>query len=58
MLCVLQAGCRRLKQCLLQAFEAFRKSYRKNEVIDAQKQALREKYSMAKATGEAVNAGA
>lgn len=38
------------------AFEAFRKSYRKNEAIEAQKQTLREKYSMAKATGEAVNA--
>eukprot|EP00658_Telonema_sp_P-2_P021099 TRINITY_DN18383_c0_g1_i1.p1 TRINITY_DN18383_c0_g1~~TRINITY_DN18383_c0_g1_i1.p1 ORF type:complete len:340 (-),score=105.78 TRINITY_DN18383_c0_g1_i1:101-1120(-) len=37
------------------AFEAFRKSYRKNEVIEAQKQTLREKFGMAKATGEAVN---
>lgn len=38
------------------AFEAFRKSYRKNEVIESQKQILREKFGMAKATGEAVNA--
>merc|ERR1719506_418000 len=38
------------------AFEAFRKSYRKNEVIESQKQTLREKFGMAKATGEAVNA--
>jgi len=38
------------------AFESFRKSYRRNEVIESQKQTLREKYGEAKATGEVVNA--
>jgi len=38
------------------SFEAFRKSYRRNEVIESQKSTLREKYGSAKATGEVVNA--
>jgi len=38
------------------SFEAFRKSYKRNEVIEQQKKTLREKYAEAKATGEVVNA--
>ena len=38
------------------SFEAFRKSYKRNEVIEQQKNTLREKYAEAKATGEVVNA--
>jgi len=38
------------------AFEAFRRSYRKNEVIEENKQLLKAKYDEAKALGERVNA--
>jgi len=38
------------------SFEAFRKSYKRNEVIETQKKTLRDKYASAKATGEVVNA--
>lgn len=37
------------------AFEVFRKSYRKNEVIEENKQLLRDKYEDAKRLGQAVN---
>ena len=37
------------------AFEAFRRSYRKNEVIEENKLLLKQKYDEAKALGEAVN---
>lgn len=38
------------------AFEAFRRSYRKNQAIEENKKQLKEKYDAAKALGEAVNA--
>ena len=37
------------------AFELFRKSYRKNEVIEENKAILKEKYTEAKALGQKVN---
>lgn len=37
------------------AFEEFRKSYRKNETIEENKQELQQKYAQAKALGEEVN---
>ena len=40
---------------LLQAFEGFRRSYRKNEAIEASKQELKGKYEAAKRLGEHVN---
>ena len=40
---------------LLQAFEGFRRSYRKNEAIEASKQELKGKYDAAKRLGEHVN---
>ena len=39
----------------LQAFEGFRRSYRKNEAIEASKQELKTKYDAAKRLGEHVN---
>ena len=41
--------------CLTQAFEGFRRSYRKNEAIEASKQELKAKYDAAKRLGEHVN---
>jgi kinesin family protein 6/9 len=38
------------------AFEEFRKSYRRSQLIEQQKQGLRESYARAKALGEEVNA--